>query len=120
MITRDRAVELATRAIVAGIENDLGSGSQVDVVVIYVNGTVEEIRAAVPEQVLVGWKKNETAGASSEENATTGSAIDNTSVVAGVNGFGNVPFAIRSQRTVQIHIDTAQEQWDRILGLSED
>merc|ERR1712238_449635 len=41
------AVELVKRAILAGIWNDLGSGSNVDTCVIRTDGTTESVRGAV-------------------------------------------------------------------------
>jgi 20S proteasome subunit beta 2 len=44
-MTKDNAIALAKRAILAGIENDLGSGSQVDLCIIYSSGRFEHVRA---------------------------------------------------------------------------
>lgn len=43
-LSRDEAVELLTQAIMSGIYNDLGSGSNVDICVIPVEGETEMLR----------------------------------------------------------------------------
>jgi 20S proteasome subunit beta 2 len=84
----DQAVELAVAAVKAGVENDLGRGSEIDVCIIRktAGGTIETQykHGYVPEESL-------------PENG----APPPPPTEGGVNGFGNVPFSIRSIRVVQ-------------------
>lgn len=109
-ITVEEGIQLAVDAVRAGIENDLGSGSQIDVCVIRREGTFFQ-RALVREQALTWTKRvhddeidgpqqlddNETRMSNDELVDTKANQQFDT---AGVNGFGNVPFAIRSKRIV--------------------
>jgi hypothetical protein len=68
-------MKLVARAIKAGIDNDLGSGSQVDLCILHTDGTVQYLRAAVPE-----------------ESSLSTSSADVVDAVGSVNnGFGNLP-----------------------------
>jgi 20S proteasome alpha/beta subunit len=51
-LTRSEGIELVKQAVVAGIENDLGSGSQVDLCVLGPGGHVDCQQGVVPEQTL--------------------------------------------------------------------
>jgi 20S proteasome alpha/beta subunit len=129
-MSRDEGVQLAVRAVMAGIDNDLGSGSQVNVCVIYGNGTVEHLRAVLPETTVLEdavitnvvnhkakYKQSETA--SEDAPFATNDSSRPDKVVPGVNGFGNVPFAIQSQRSIRIHnpAKDQEDDWNRVLGL---
>ena len=110
-------IKLCERAILAGIKNDLGSGSQVDVCVIYPDGSSKMKRCTVPEEDL----SNEDV----EQLGANTTAVDSTSPrSAGVNGFGNLPFAVESKRTLSVREDeaihTREEQWGRILGIGKE
>ena len=100
-ITVEEGIKLAIDAVRAGIENDLGSGSQIDVCVIRREGAFFQ-RAIVREQEL-SWKT--TSLHDDEIDGQVGTKeVDRkvqTQIDAGVNGFGNVPFAIRSKRIVR-------------------
>lgn len=107
-------IKLCERAILAGIKNDLGSGSQVDVCVIYPDGSSKMTRCTVPEEEL----SNDDL----EHLGQITSVLDReSSPTAGVNGFGNLPFAIESKRTLFVRDDEATQiraqQWNKILGI---
>jgi 20S proteasome subunit beta 2 len=117
--TVEDGIALCQRAIVAGIKNDLGSGSQVDVCVVYPNGTSKLQRCVVPEETLQdefrsSSSKNITAAALSKAKEATMPSI-------GVNGFGNLPFAIESKKIRLVSVEESEEErlakWNSILGL---
>jgi 20S proteasome subunit beta 2 len=103
------ATQLCQRAILAGIKNDLGSGSQVDMVVISPDGTSQLERCSIPEESL------EDDELSKELAASPSSSL-------GVNGFGNLPFGIQSQKVRAVSMEDNQQQrvkeWNNLLGLS--
>lgn len=107
-MTVAEATELVQSAIVAGIQNDLGSGSQVDLCVISPNGTSQMKRCVVPPQRL---EKLEDNIDDEKDQAAESDA-------SGTNGFGNTPFGIASQR-VLVESKRAQElkDWSILLGL---
>mmetsp|Transcript_11425 Transcript_11425/g.24271 ORF Transcript_11425/g.24271 Transcript_11425/m.24271 type:complete len:495 (+) Transcript_11425:45-1529(+) len=115
--TVEEGIRLAVDAVRAGIDNDLGSGSQVDVCVIGREGVVYR-RGVIREEELE-WSGNEQAFTPSENICS----IDNGLVSSGVNGFGNVPFAIQSKRIVLGSPRTAETEkktWlDAVIGSSE-
>lgn len=94
-MTMEEGIQMVKEAILSGIENDMGSGSQVDICIIKGDkaGRVssEYTRAVVPEEELEASMKNPT---SIGTNAATVSSIP------GVNGFSNVPFSIQSSRVI--------------------
>jgi hypothetical protein len=94
-------------AVLAGIENDLGSGSQVDLCVLGPEGAVEYTRAVVPEQQLETDEEHRGDELTAEEMESSG-----------VNGFGNLPFAVNSHRMVasQHEESTRLVKWDALLG----
>lgn len=98
-MTMEEAKDLVTRAIRAGIINDLGSGSQVDLCIITSSGT-EMIRCHVPEDEL--------------------DAIQDVKRPdqPGVNGFGNHAFVLRKVRrlTESVSRTALDDQWYGILG----
>ena len=106
-MTREEAIALAKQAIMAGIDNDLGSGSQVDLCIIYSSGRVEQMRAAVQEQEL------DALALASDEKRPGNDRVGGR----GVNGFGSVPFVIKSRREIKLDPDAREEEWNRILGL---
>jgi 20S proteasome subunit beta 2 len=106
-VSVDEAVQLAVRAITAGIENDLGSGSQVDVCIIRKDSSVTYTRAAVPEETLPT-VRGVVPELTAEKNLST----------PGVNGFGNVPYAIKSKRQIKVYgKDQENKKWEEFLGL---
>ena len=82
-LTLQQAKQLVQQAIQAGIDNDLGSGSQVDLCILGPSNRVEYIKAAVEEQKLTHSFKNED------------------DVGGGVNGFGNVEYEEQSRRMMK-------------------
>lgn len=107
-LTVSEAKELVQSAIIAGIQNDLGSGSQVDICIILPDGTSQMTRCVVPSRVL---KELDYSSADDEPRL---SAEDS----AGTNGFGNTPFGIKSKRTI---VSAKQEkrlgEWLTLLGI---
>ena len=104
-----QGIRLAVEAVKAGIENDLGSGSQVDVCVISREGVL--YRRAVLEEESLPWK---SARETSQPVTSKGGGN-------GVNGFGNVKFAIKSKRVISegfsIYEKRKREWLDEVLHL---
>jgi len=97
------ATKLVQAAIVAGIQNDLGSGSQVDLCIIAPDGSSQMTRCVVPSQTL---------DVLEAPNMGTRLSVEDS---AGINGFGNSPFRIKSRR---ILVNTKHEnEWTTFLGL---
>jgi 20S proteasome alpha/beta subunit len=114
------AIRLVTDAIRAGISNDLGSGSSIDLCILdSATGRVTHIRSAVPEEVL---SSPPTSMIKDDESSSGHSPQAEVGSMPGVNGFGNVPFTVRSARTIQRYYDEDDDDgiesaWDEILGL---
>eukprot|EP00984_Skeletonema_dohrnii_P024386 scaffold13497_cov155-Skeletonema_dohrnii-CCMP3373.AAC.11 len=106
--TIEEGIRLAVDAVKAGIDNDLGSGSQVDVCVISADGVMYR-RAIVKEEELEWIDDNDSwydAARKEKEN--------DRSVASGVNGFGNLPFSIQSKKIVvggRIEAEREQREW---------
>jgi 20S proteasome subunit beta 2 len=100
MMTVAEGIRLAVDAARAGIDNDLGSGSQVDVCVIGPGGAF--YRRAVAREEELQWILNNVNdnvnGAPSSWNTAREEGQGRSS--SGVNGFGNIPFAIQSKKVV--------------------
>jgi hypothetical protein len=109
-------MRLVVDAVRAGIDNDLGSGSQVDVCVIGREGGFyrramareEELcwtapgggdDAAAADDDGTSWGADD--GMDGDESWTSSRKCASTGKGIGVNGFGNVPFAIQSRRVVR-------------------
>ena len=125
-ISLQEGIQMVKEAIVSGIQNDMGSGSQVDLCVItttggdggadadkdYLRVVSNYTRAVVPEQELAALK------------ATTKTSTDPSATFStpGVNGFGNFPYSVRSQRLIlpsRIHEEQERlEQWNDFLGFT--
>ena len=99
-LSLQQAMKLVARAIKAGIDNDLGSGSQVDLCILHTDGTVQYLRAAVPE-----------------ESSLSISSADFVDAVGSVNGFGNLPYQEQSRRTLRSNDSNGETDWDSVLGL---
>lgn len=114
-MTVEEGIELVQNAILAGIRNDLGSGSQVDLCVIYPDGTSRFQRHAVPEEEL-DTSDEEPSTAAAKARTTGGKAL-------GVNGFGNLPFAVQAKKVLFVSTEAKEKerlsQWDRVLGISK-
>lgn len=109
-LTRQEGIDLVKSAVLAGIQNDLGSGSQVDLCVLGPHSMVEYTRAVVPEQELDDDTDNEEDGnefVTFEEKESSGA-----------NGFGNLPLAVNSHRMVASQNEKSMrlETWDTLLG----
>jgi 20S proteasome subunit beta 2 len=122
-LTLEEGVTLVQRAILSGIRNDLGSGSQVDLCVIYPDGTSRHTRCAVPEETLrdVPLLRGDD-GKTTKEDAFA-SAEGGRGRSMGVNGFGNTPFAIESTKQRVVSIASSEErrkkEWNKILGVPD-
>ena len=106
--TIEEGIRLAVDAVKAGIDNDLGSGSQVDVCVISADGVMYR-RAIVKEEELEWIDDNDRW----YDAARKEKEIDR-SVASGVNGFGNLPFSIQSKKIVvggRIEAEREQREW---------
>jgi len=101
----DEAKLLISQAIKAGIDNDLGSGSQVDLCILYRTGKVEYIRAAIPETQV----PTERTEITSEDDS------------AGVNGFGNVIYKEQSRQNIMKRSTpnpmNEEDEWNSLCGL---
>jgi len=103
----EEGIRLAVDAVRAGVDNDLGSGSQVDVCVIRREGVLYR-RAVVREEEL------EWIGEDGGECLETPAMPVEELAASGVNGFGNVPFAIQSKKVVsggQLHAEEERRRW---------
>ncbi|KAL7531771.1 hypothetical protein ACHAWF_003903 [Thalassiosira exigua] len=106
-------IRLVVDAVGAGIENDLGSGSQVDVCVVGEGGVLYR-RAAVGEEEIE--RVEAAAGGRAPEALADGPYVEES---AGVNGFGNVPFAVQSKRLVVGGGDSSSSERERRRWLDE-
>lgn len=101
----DEAKLLISQAIKAGIDNDLGSGSQVDLCILYRAGKVEYIRAAIPETQV----------------PTERTEITREDDSAGVNGFGNVIYKEQSRQKIMKRSTpnpmNEEDEWNSLCGL---
>ena len=123
--TIQEGIQLAVDAVRAGIDNDLGSGSQVDVCVISKEGVFYR-RAVVREEelewvVLSPTNDDEVSSKNDEQTLSQSIMRDQKSESSsGVNGFGNVPFAIQSKKLVsggQSDVERDRRRWlDEVLG----
>jgi len=93
----EEGIKLAVDAVRAGVDNDLGSGSQIDVCVIRREGVLYR-RAVVREEELEWMGVSD--GYREDILEIPKISEDETERGTGVNGFGNVPFAIQSKKVV--------------------
>jgi 20S proteasome subunit beta 2 len=110
-LTVPEAIELVQSAIVAGIQNDLGSGSQVDLCVIAPDGSSRMQRCVVPPQILQDLLEDQDLDVDfvSSPNPNT----------IGTNGFGNTPFGINSKRVIVTGKGEERlDQWSSLLGMT--
>lgn len=94
--TVEDGIRLAVDAVKAGIDNDLGSGSQVDVCVISAEGVMYR-RAIVKEEELEWINDNDSWYDSSRKGKEN---VHLDVATSGVNGFGNQAFSIQSKKMV--------------------
>lgn len=118
----EEGILLAVDAVRAGIDNDMGSGSQVDVCVIRREGVLYR-RAVVREEELEWVSLGGTDGREEASEISAKSANKKLSGT-GVNGFGNVPFAIQSKKIVSggsLEIERERRKWlDGVLGTNDE
>lgn len=111
----EEGIRLAVDAVRAGIDNDLGSGSQVDVCVVGREGVVYR-RGVVREEELEWLSDDEGVTTPNEDGEKTNRDF----LTSGVNGFGNVPFAIQSRRVIfsgENGADRERRKWlDGVVG----
>jgi hypothetical protein len=119
-MTLAEAVQLVQDAISAGIDNDLGSGSQVDLCIMTADTAsdgddgvrVDYRRGIVPEEVLVPVPKREDGS-----NVNDKGEDQKRLSMPGVNGFGNLPFGVQSRRVLAVH-QSVEQEWNDYLGIS--
>ena len=97
-LTVEEAIQICKDAVGAGITNDLGSGSQIDLCIISASG-VKYQRAVVKEESL---PMSHGERASDELLRQRNAAADSTvgTVLDGVCGFGSLPYTVKSRRVV--------------------
>ena len=119
----EEAIDLVKDAIRAGISNDLGSGSQVDLCVIRKEG-VQYNRAVVREETLIETKEDIALDTMLRERhvgpgRNGGMGVDET-IINGVNGFGSLPYFVKSKCVVaeseEIIKQDGQQWFESILG----
>jgi 20S proteasome subunit beta 2 len=108
----EEGITLVKDAVTAGIDNDLGSGSQVDLCVLGPNGRVDYTRAFSPEEQL-----EDIDGVYDDTANVLETGLGDAK---GVNGFGNQKYRVESKRIVaSTDADLARaKEWDTILGFS--
>jgi 20S proteasome subunit beta 2 len=107
------AIQLVVKAVKAGIDHDLGSGSQVDLCIITQDGIANYTRSYLPEETL----DDEEAVLLTADIATTTTSETSSN---GINGFGNIPYVVRSKRVIQnssqrCKDEVTRELWKEIL-----
>jgi len=110
-MTVEEALKLVKDAVQAGIKNDLGSGSQVDISIISALG-VQYIRGEIKEEELVHSEKDDNVAEDFYKRQI--SSENNNAVMDGVNGFGSLPYRIRSCRLImenEENIKQARDKW---------
>mmetsp|Transcript_19677 Transcript_19677/g.25507 ORF Transcript_19677/g.25507 Transcript_19677/m.25507 type:complete len:445 (-) Transcript_19677:88-1422(-) len=104
-ISEEEAIVLVKDAVYSGIRNDLGSGSQIDLCIIkkdsvtYRRGVVPE--EELPHQHIQGLESRLVQG---EENE-----------MEGVNGFGSLPYKVKSTRIIRVSEDKEQRDYTEWL-----
>lgn len=97
-LTVEEAIQICKDAVGAGITNDLGSGSQIDLCIISATG-VKYQRAVVKEESLpTSHGERSSDELLRQRNAAADSTLD--TVLDGVCGFGSLPYTVKSRRVV--------------------
>ena len=97
-LTVEEAIQICKDAVGAGITNDLGSGSQIDLCIISASG-VKYQRAVVKEESLpMSHGERASDELLRQRNAAADSTMD--TVLDGVCGFGSLPYTVKSRRVV--------------------
>ncbi len=123
-LSLDEAIELVIDAVKAGINNDLGSGSQVDLCIIdnrgvrYKRGVVIEerlVESKVDREEMRKLLSKHTLESATHDSTSSSSTMP---VIDGVNGFGALPYRIKS-RVVTIRdeaeIEKENDDWLRTI-----
>jgi Proteasome subunit len=117
-LTIDEAIALVVKAVKAGIDHDLGSGSQVDLCIITSDGIANYTRCYVPEEKYDNSDYSTTTMNTEHSSASKRNSRKSRSYqTIGINGFGNVPYIVRSKRALQQPGDNKAlvEGWNDIL-----
>ena len=142
-INLEEGIQIVKEAILSGIKNDMGSGSQVDLCIITTtkpsegSSNIDRLkvvadytRAAVPEEEIPqgdgsteAWKSNKTEpndNISGNKESNNG-IQDRPESIPGVNGFGTYPYMVRSKRQVLQSRQKAEQErlnkWEEFLGI---
>ena len=126
-LSLEEGIELVKDAVRAGINNDLGSGSQIDLCIIDANGgggdgrsgVVRYLRGVSIEETLTESEKDRILDDELFMKHTTGAILNNDDqdldiVVDGVNGFGALPYRIKSRRSLlrdESQIKKENDEW---------
>ena len=97
-LTVEEAIQICKDAVGAGITNDLGSGSQIDLCIISATG-VKYQRAVVMEESLPT-SHGERASDELLRQRNTAAESTKSMVLDGVCGFGSLPYMVKSRRVV--------------------
>lgn len=102
-LSMDEAIDLAVTAVKAGIQHDMGSGSQVDVCILRPDQPAQYVRSVVPEEELP----------SMESELQEIDYLERESVMilpaSGVNGFGNRGYRIEVKRVQRQSAEKSKE-----------
>lgn len=117
-LSLEEGLELVKDAILAGIKNDLGSGSQVDICILGrgsesgYGGGVQYQRCVVQEETLLELEGQDTIDFDLFQKYSKHDVED--CIVGGVNGFGSLPYIIKSQKVLmenEAHFDRLRKEW---------
>mmetsp|Transcript_8247 Transcript_8247/g.15531 ORF Transcript_8247/g.15531 Transcript_8247/m.15531 type:complete len:452 (+) Transcript_8247:85-1440(+) len=113
-MTMEEGIELVKSAVLAGIKNDLGSGSQVDLIIIKPD-EVKYQRGVVMEEELV-FSEDDDAIEKELFRRHAFSSESNKVIIGGVNGFGSLPYQIKSRKTIIVDESIAVEKGNEWLS----
>lgn len=115
-LSLEEAVDLAVTAVKAGIQHDMGSGSQVDVCILRRGQPASFSRAVVPAEELAALEQLQD---DSMDGSTQHQLSDVIVPRGGVNGFGNLDVVIRSRKRLCWNQDKKRksilEEWNDVL-----
>ena len=98
-------IELVKDAVRAGIENDLGSGSQIDLCVIDKNGVIYKKGTSI-EEILPSLEGEDVLNNKLFLDHTLQTTVN---TLNGVNGFGSLPYRIKKRTKIIDDPDQIQE-----------
>ena len=99
-ITTDDAISLVQDAVLCGITNDLGSGSQVDICIINKDG-YNYTRNVIKEEILlhsIGDAQMLQRLKDRDTSTTSSITGDEKTFMKGVSGFGSLPFIMKRRK----------------------